>query len=231
MSEDIFADPWLKQAEQGSSLPNDALFACAYELYINPFEMVQASFLRRTETRDELWILDDPPLASIREIAAGNASPGDIELGDVRTGCACAVPRKGEELPACLNLLDLLFHIYVGFCWPSEFVVPGIVNESAFNGLLERIERELEDNTNKARQRETEIIKVARELGLHPRPTGTGPDYWRATCPGTSHPLFIKAAESFFGCGWCKRKGSTQELRAFAEERRRERTSDPSGRS
>ena len=68
--------------------------------------------------------------------------------------------------------------------------------------------------------KETEIILVARELELNPQPTGTGPDYWQATCPMTNHPLYINAAENEFGCGWCKRKGGIKELRAFVKERR-----------
>jgi hypothetical protein len=165
-----------------------------------------------------------------REIAAGNASPQDIDRSNVLIGCAYAVPRKDKELPACLNLLDRLFRARVGFYWPTGFVAAGIVNEQAFNTLVERIELELEDNSEKARQRETEIIKVARELGPHPQPTGTGPDYWQAWCPGTNHPLYINAAENSFGCGWCKRKGRTEELRTFIKERRVRRTSSSSER-
>jgi hypothetical protein len=66
----------------------------------------------------------------------------------------------------------------------------------------------LDDNSRKARKAETEIIKVARELGLFPKPTGEGPNSWYAACPGRNHVLFISGAANSFGCGWCKRKGA-----------------------
>ena len=52
----IFADPWLKKAEKTASLPEDARFACAYELNLVVDQFDEAAFLRRTETTDELWI-------------------------------------------------------------------------------------------------------------------------------------------------------------------------------
>jgi hypothetical protein len=145
-------------------------------------------------------------------------------------GCVFAVPRKDEEFFACLNLLDRLFYARLGFNWPEEFIAGGIVNKSAFDSLVGRIEHELEDNAQKARETETEIIKVARELGLSPKPTGTGPTYWWARCPETNHHLYINAAEDSFGCGWCKRKGAVEELRAFVRERKDRRTNSSGGR-
>jgi hypothetical protein len=90
------------------------------------------------------------------------------------------------------------------------------------DSLVGRIKNEYQENRQKARERETEIIKVARELGLSPYSTGTGPDYWQASCPRRNHRLYINAAENSFGCGWCKRKGAVEELRAFVKERRKQ---------
>jgi hypothetical protein len=72
----------------------------------------------------------------------------------------------------------------------------------------------------RARARGAGVSRVARELGLGPEPTGTGPVHWQARCPGTNHPLYIQAATGMFGCGWCKRKGGEAELREFVAERR-----------
>lgn len=217
----FFEDPWLKRARHAKRLPKDALFACTYDLDINGPDIVpEACFLRRTKTRDELWLVGLDTFAE-GDIVAGNVSPRDIERGRVLDlGCAYAVPKKGDDLSACLDLLYRLFSARVGFYWPTGFVAAGIVQESAFNSLVGRLKHELEDNAEKARLRETEIILVARELELNPQPTGTGPDYWQATCPRTNHPLYINAAENSFGCGWCRRKGGIEELRAFVKERR-----------
>lgn len=134
-------------------------------------------------------------------------------------GCVFSVPKKDEELISCLNLLEDLFRARVGFYWPEGFIAAGIVDESAFSSLVRQIRNELTENAQQARETETKIIKVARELGISPQPTGTGPIFWQARCPGTNHPLYINAAEDSFGCGWCKRKGSAEELRTFVKER------------
>ena len=215
-SRGFFEDPWLKRTGRSKRLPKDALFACTYDLDINGPDIVQeACFLRRTKTRDELWLVGLDTFAE-GSIVAGNVSPQDIE----QVGCAYAVPKEGDDLSACLNLLYRLFSARVGFYWPTGFVAAGIVQESDFNSVVGRLRRELEDNAEQARLRETEIVQVARELGLGPQPTGTGPDYWQARCPRTNHPLYINAAENSFGCGWCCRKGGIEELRAFVKERR-----------
>ena len=51
----VFADPWLKKAEEGARLPDDARLACAYELFVSFEYFDEAAFFRRTETTDELW--------------------------------------------------------------------------------------------------------------------------------------------------------------------------------
>ena len=133
-----------------------------------------------------------------------------------------------EELFACLNLLELLFRARHGFYWPDGFVASGIVDKSAFDSLVGRIQHEVEENRQRASEGETEIIKIARELGLSPEPTGHGISHWSARCPETNHQLFIDAAENSFGCGYCKRKGSVEELRVFVKERKEWRTNPSS---
>ena len=219
----IFADPWFKNAGETTSLPADARFACSYELNLVVEQFDEAAFFRRTETTDELWI-------GAEGIADGIASAKDYEGARFRrVGCVFAVSRKGEEVTACLKLMELLFRARHGFEWPDRFVAPGIVDRSAFNNLVGRIENELDENRQKARSAETEIVEVARKLGLSPGPTGEGPSHWHARCPGTNHILFIDAAENSFGCGWCKRKGAVEELRALVRERKDQRPSSSSG--
>jgi hypothetical protein len=76
------------------------------------------------------------------------------------------LPQLPDELSASLNPLDNLFRAWVGFYWPTKLIAAGIVNEADFNKLVAQINRELKDNEEKARENETEIIKVARELGI-----------------------------------------------------------------
>jgi hypothetical protein len=71
-----------------------------------------------------------------------------------------------------------------------------------------------------ARSRESELVAVARELELHPEPTGTNGDHWRAICPGTQHFIEMRAARNmFYIAGIVGGKGA-DELRAFVQERK-----------
>jgi len=216
----ILIDPWLKKGGKTTRLPADALLACAYDPYIGPDTIEEAAFFRRTATADELWVVAAYVPPPTRGITARTASFRDIPRERILgIGCAFAVRRRGEESSACLDLLDRLFRARVGFCWPEAFLAAGIVPATAFNGLVGRIARELQENAAKARERESEIVSAARELGLSPQPTGTGPDYWWARCPGRNHPLDIDAAKNLFLCGWCRRNGAVRELRALVNER------------
>ena len=172
-----------------------------------------ATFLRRTETTDELWI---GGTFADRTIAAEDFKRA--KLWDI--GCVFAITRKGEELTACLKLIELFVRARHGFEWPEAFLVAGIVDESSFTNMVRKIENELDENAQKARETETQIVKVARKLGLSPKPTGHGPSHWYARCPGKNHVIFINAAENSFGCGWCCRKGGAEELRVFVRERK-----------
>lgn len=205
----IFADPWLKKGGKARLLPDDARFACAYEQDVVVDRIDLAAFFCRTETADELWIG-----------AYETASAKDFDrtkLSDI--GRVYAMKRKGDDLTACLKMMERFFRARQGFEWPKGFLVAGIVDESSFTRLVKKIEYEIEENTVKALEAETEIIKLARELGLSPKPTGKGPSYWYARCPGRNHVLFINAAENSFGCGWCQRNGAMEELREFVKER------------
>jgi hypothetical protein len=220
-----FADPWLKKAEEGARLPDDARFACAYELFVSFEHFDEAAFFRRTETTDEPWTgAGAYPPARAGTDQAGSAE--DFERANLsHIGCVYAAARKGEESTSCLSLLDRLFRARVGFYWPAGFLAAGVVDEPAFTSLVGQIRHEFDDNSQMAREAETEIIKVAVERGLSPKPTGEGPNSWYAACPGGNHVLFISAATNSFGCGWCKRKGAIEELRAFGEEHKDGRTS------
>jgi len=218
-SDIIYADPWLRKGRKDTRLPGDARLACAYELYLVVDWFDEAAFFRRTEKTDELWIGFGDSSPERSDAAGGKAFAGDFEaenLSDI--GCVYTVRRKGDERAVCLRLLERLFRARVGFAWPDRYVAPGIVDRSGFENLVGQIEKELKVNREKARSRETEIVRVARKLGLFPQPTGTGPSLWQARCPGTGHPLYINAAVNEFGCGWCRRKGGVKDLRAFVNE-------------
>ena len=221
----ILADPWLKETKSGTSLPQGACFACVYELNLGIDEIDEAVFLRRTEATDELWIDEGPYPPVSAGITGGTASAEAFEEKKLsRIGCAFVVPRKGDEVTACLSLLGRLFRARHGFQGPAGFVAPGLVDKTAYDGLVVRFKKELDRHRQKTQGADTEIVTVARDFGLSPQPTGHGPSHWAANCPETNHQLDINAATNSFGCGWCKRNGGAEDLRAFVKERRDHRS-------
>ena len=195
----LTVDPWLKQGGAAAALPSDARFVCAYGLYLGIDTIEEDVFIRRADDQDELW--------TANELARGRA---------------VVAPREGNQADAALNLLEILFRSRIGFGWPSDFISGGIIDKATFERIVSNIEGELNDNADKARKDEAEIVITARDLGLSPTPGGMTPNHWLARCPGTNHHLDIDAANNAFGCGWCKRKGGPDELRVFLEDRRKQ---------
>jgi len=83
------------------------------------------------------------------------------------------------------------------------------------------VTEELERNALAAeaaqRGHEASILKLARELGLNPRPAGHNDSAWIADCPRRSHTLMLSPSLNELGCGYCRRKGGPAELEAFAD--------------
>lgn len=205
---------------QTERLPNDVVFACAYDLDLGVDVFQAALFFRRANQHDELWT-GELTSFSTEDIAGVHNTPKvEVHDGVIGLGCVQRAPSKGEKLAACLSLLERYLWGCVGFAWPTGFLVGGLIREDQFKEVVECVEKKRQENKKRARQSETEIISVARELTLHPKPLGIGPDAWLANCPGKNHRLLITAAPNSFGCPWCKRKGGPEELRAFVKERR-----------
>jgi len=217
----ILADPFLNKCHGKTGLPKDAVFACAYDLNMVVDTFVEAVFFRRTAEYDELWILEDSDPELVKLIVGKTGPELDCVPHNRKlyAGCAYIVPARDTEARSCEALLGRLFFGRVGHYWPEGFLLAGIIDEATYYRVKGEVERELDENTRRDRETETEIIALARELGLSPRPTGNNPGYWNAGCPGKSHHLLIKADVNEFFCGYCRRKGSIEELRMFVSER------------
>jgi hypothetical protein len=114
-----------------------------------------------------------------------------------------------------LSLLEQLFRCYGGFGGPSQFIEAGLVSEADYTALKNRLEDEWQTKADENAQQASEIVETARTLGLGPTPMGSGAGQWEARCPGANHSLYINAETESFGCGYCCRKGGSDELRAF----------------
>jgi hypothetical protein len=71
---------------------------------------------------------------------------------------------------------------------------------------------------------EAQIVEVAGEHGLNPRPAGHNDSAWIADCPRRTHALMLSPSLNEFGCGYCRRKGDAADLRAFVKLVRRRHT-------
>ena len=212
---DVKLDPGLKKEyENYKQIPEDAVFACAYFAFLNPFDFVEVVFFRKTKELDELWVA-----VWSYEIYDGLSDYSTKEQYD-NFGCSQVALLHSDEASACRSLLNQHFRSQVGFSGPSDFIQSGIITEPEYKGIIDGLRYELDQFARSARSNRSEIIDVAEELGLFPEPTGTGPHAWRASCPRTSHPLYISTDSNTFGCGWCRRKGGSDELRAFVKDRR-----------
>jgi len=201
---------------------NCCLYICAYEVHLIVDLFYEKAFLHRTEKTDELWtgVWDSSWALGIDGETASAEDFEGRKLSGI--GCRFAVEKKGDELTASLRLMEVMFRVIHGGPESYEgFVAPGILDKAAYDGLVGRLEAEYEGNRRKARENEIELIKVARELGLAPFPTGKYPDQWQAHCPGKNHPIYITTTENYFFCGWCRRKGGINELRELVKERKK----------
>lgn len=179
------------------AVPPDAVLVCAYLLWVGIDHTDEEAWFLRSSGVDTLWLWNE--YQHSRPLSAPSADAPDV---------------------AARRLFDMAIRGSWAFQCPTHIVRSGLLSEEDLKQILASIHADLERHAEEARSRESDIVRAARELGLSPEPTGTGPVHWQARCPGTNHPLYIQAATGTFGCGWCRRKGGEAELREFVAERR-----------
>jgi hypothetical protein len=120
---------------------------------------------------------------------------------------------------AATALLDMLVRSRVHFSGSQPPYLSGLLAGHELANIVGSVADQLEHNSQMAEakqlQHEAPIITLARELNLNPRPAGHNDSAWMADCPRRSHSIMISPSNSEFGCGYCKRKGGPEELRAF----------------
>ena len=137
--------------------------------------------------------------------------------------CVGSNPRDGSKRETAARLLDAHVRSRINYECPVSPYQAGLLTSSELENIITVIAGELKRNSDAAeeaqRQDEAPIVKMARELGLGPRPAGHDHNSWMANCPRTNHWIMISAEQNEFGCGYCRRKGGPSELRAFYETR------------
>ena len=219
---DVTVDPWFMKQDKYTHykrIPEEAVFICAYLVFMNPVDFGESVFFRRIDSTDELWVAtwDVELKKDYMEIEHDKK-----ELFEV-FGCAVTAPSEGTIKTACQNLLTHLFRARENYNYPSDFVREGMVSETEFNHIVQFVKDEIASYAQQAEENKSEIVETAEELSLYPRPDGSSPYGWIAQCPRTSHHLYISTKSNTFGCGWCKIKGGSAELREFVQSCRSKR--------
>jgi hypothetical protein len=218
-------DLWGKKKAR---LPDSAFPVLVHKVFCQIEWFDQVIWFTRTKERDELWVFTDFYMdLHARLVARKPPDRADALLPfGQKVTCAISVSRSGSPDESLLGLLSAFFTTPAGALIDLEHITAlGYVSEAHLRLLLSCIESyrerkriESEEYSRQARENETEIIHVARELGLNPEPAGIGPIQWYANCPGKQHRLMITTSDDQFGCGYCRVKGGVDELRAFIEK-------------
>ena len=220
----LSSNVWGKDAESTAALPKDAVALCAYELFVMAIlDMDQIAYIRQTARGDELWMVteetpyENPNRASADEIAKLEI----LLLNQSRQAMrVLTMTHTDSILRSGIFLLSEYFDAVCGLYSPVKFLAKGLLLRHDYEEINERQNDTIRKNQVAARKRETKIIKVATQLGLHPQAPLLNPEVWSAQCPGTGHQLYINASTDVFGCGYCGVKGNHEKLQEFVKSRK-----------
>ena len=225
-SDDAEVDLWGKNK---APLPATAAPVLVHEVFCQIEWFEQILWFNRTGQHDQLWAftsMDDEVAMGLRGRAPRARASYLRHFAD-DCSCVVSVPQSGSIDESLVELLTSYLSSPAGAAGGIERLIGvGYINKAQYRALLKCIDRyrerkRLEHDTfcQQARENETEIINVARELGLQPEPAGTGPVQWYANCPGRrGHRLMITTSDDQFGCGYCSVRGGVGELRAWVAE-------------
>jgi hypothetical protein len=220
--ETSFVDPWSKKPNHQGVVPVDALFVGSWDNDVGIDNINEALFLVRDERQDLLWSLTAYSEKLIRtNLAAREGGDPAWVKSKITCGCVAGAPREGTQSKAATRLLDALVRARVPHAFPRPPYLPGLLASNELSDIVRAVTEELKRNALAAeaaqRGHEASILKLARELGLNPRPAGHNNSAWIADCPRRSHTIMLSPSLNEFGCGYCRRKGGATELRAFAD--------------
>jgi hypothetical protein len=221
--ETLFVDPWSNEPKHQGVVPVDALFVGAWDNEVGIFDINEALFLVRNDRQDLLWSLTTHSEKTTRENLDARES-GDLAWikSEITCGCVAGAPREGTQSEAATRFLDALVRARVHHQFPRPPYLPGLLTIAELAEIVRAVTEESERNSlaaEAAQQRQkAQIVEVASELGLNPRPAGHNDSAWIADCPRRSHFLMLSPSLNEFGCGYCRRKGDAAELRMFVDD-------------
>ncbi|MEH2528638.1 hypothetical protein V1288_006547 [Bradyrhizobium sp. AZCC 2176] len=217
-SEKSFVDPWGHAPNHQGRIPPNALFLGVWERDLGITELNEALFLFRHDKRDLLWSLTTDAEKFTRESLAARAS-GDFYWVNSKWRCCClaGAPRQFTEREAGRVLLCALVRARFPHEFPRPPYIPGLLSTDELTDIVRAIAEELKGNTLAAEaaqlSHEAPILKLARQLDLHPRVAGHNSSVWTADCPRRKQSIMISPSGNEFGCGYCRRKGGPLSFR------------------
>ena len=153
-----FVDPWSHDPNHQGAVPIDAVFVGAWENDIGIFEITAALFLVRDDRQDLLWSLTT------------------YSNSELSCGCVAGALREGTQREAATRLLGALVRARVGLQFPRPPYLTGLLESNELSDIANAVSEELKRNTVVAKavqqSQKVEIVEVAGELGLNPRPAG-----------------------------------------------------------
>jgi hypothetical protein len=211
-----FVDPWSHDPNHQGVVPADAVFVGAWDNYIGIDDINEALFLVRGDRQDLLWSLTTRSEKATREnLAARESGDPAWVKHELTCGCVAGAPRGGTQKDAAIRLLKALARARAA----RSPYLPGLLASNELSDITNAVIEALKRNTLAAeatqQRQKAQIIEVASELGLNPRPAGHNDSAWIADCPRRTHTLMLSPSLNEFGCGYCRRKGDVAELRAF----------------
>ena len=168
-------------------VPVDALFVGAWDNDVGIFNINEALFLVRDDRQDLLWSLTTHSEKTTRENldARESGDPAWIK-SEITCGCVAGAPREGTQSKAATRFLDALVRAGVPYEFPRPPYLPGFLASNELSDIVRAVTEELERNALAAEAaqggHEAPILKLARELGLNPRPAGHNDSAWIADC-------------------------------------------------
>ena len=217
-------DPWDKR-DIHKRIPVTSRLLVAYWALINSFDVEEALFLQSNRGVHRLWLVTAVDKARIRAFV--DDPRGRPILRQETMGISAVLEARGMA-PSDQQLDELLMslidtrgsHVVSG-----EGFLAGRLSIGHWAALCGRVKRKRQEAIETAHQREreqpSELVAVARELNLMPRPVGGNAISWVSNCPGANHTLRIQSASNSWGCGYCRQNGGPDELRQFVYKRRK----------
>jgi hypothetical protein len=198
-----FVDPWSHEPNLQGAVPVDAVFVGSWDNDVGIDYINETLFLVRDDRQDLLWSLTT------------------YSKEPMCCGCVAGAPREGTQNEAATRLLDALVRARVPLQFPRPPYLPGLLASDELSDIASAVSEELKRNRLAAeaeqQHQKAQIVEVASELGLNPRPAGHNDSAWIADCPRRTHTLMLSPSLNEFGCGYCRRKGDAAALTAFVE--------------